>query len=124
MTPSVFNVTVKFKIAGFQKEIGECRLAGGTSFELEEQTAGLLEARYTVTRVFDWTREDEAIDGAGDVLDHLMGQARAIQRQLSQLTTGKVLVAVSREDELAINDAYISKRQVDSDMTGTAKDKN
>ena len=54
------------------------------------------------------TREDEAIDGAGDDLDHLMGQARAIQRQLSQLTTGKVVVAVSREEELAINDAFSS----------------
>ncbi|XP_052250467.1 uncharacterized protein LOC127857823 [Dreissena polymorpha] len=35
-----------------------------------------------------------------------MDQARAVQRQLSQMTTGKVVVAVNREEERAIKDAF------------------
>ncbi|KAH3734370.1 hypothetical protein DPMN_040809 [Dreissena polymorpha] len=52
------------------------------------------------------TREDEAVNGARDVLDQVKDQARAFRIHLSQLTTGKVLNAVSRQEERAIKNAF------------------
>ncbi|KAH3713621.1 hypothetical protein DPMN_073416, partial [Dreissena polymorpha] len=48
------------------------------------------------------------VDGHGalDVLDKVIDLARAVQRQLSQLTSGIVVAAETREDERAIKNTF------------------
>jgi len=55
----------------------------------------------------DGTRDSDDIGkGVRDVISAKAEQARAAQRQIDALTSGKVVVAVSRDDEKAIKDAF------------------